>query len=269
MDAHVRLLAASLFSPEVLTSIVVLVRLGAASRLATTHKSGHVAVRALVGMRLGHLSRWASGIWVDGPAAIRDAALKATAPGLPRPLHSALLDALTHAAQWRNRRPLRVAVLCYTKPPKRSVAVRFEFLCPRRHGALSEVRGVPTQYCLRHSSDDLIISCANCDRGQFQSESGGLGCLNCTAGTISEDQGASKCTLCVKGSYTPIEGLSACVECAEGTYQSLVGGAKCHACPERWAIPGGTPPAVGPPLRDAPNGPGEYPANDSRWAPSA
>lgn len=164
------LAARSLMNPEVLLRLVGLAGLSAASYLAKADLCGSEGVRRLFGRRLAHLSRYARSIWVEGPLVVRDAALAALARPLPQELRCRLLDALVEVAAARNRCPLRVTAIWYSQQTQCGMNLKIDFKCPRRHGALQSVRGVPTAYTMRHGTDDLTLTCTSCNRGQIEED---------------------------------------------------------------------------------------------------
>merc|ERR1712190_688422 len=50
------------------------------------------------------------------------------------------------------------------------VRLHFDFKCPRRHGILQQVRGVPMAYAIRQGTDDLTLTCSNCERGEIEED---------------------------------------------------------------------------------------------------
>lgn len=150
--------------------MVSLAGLPMASCLAITDHSGCEGVCRLVGRRLAHLSRYARAIWVEGPLVARDAAEAALAQPLLPELRRRLLDALVDVAAAKNLRPLRVTALWRSQRTRSGIALKIDFMCPRKHGPLQVVRGVPVAYTMRHGTYDLTLSCSNCDRGQIEED---------------------------------------------------------------------------------------------------
>jgi len=167
-----RLLGASLLVPDVMMLLVTFAQLSTASRLASTDRGNHESVVALLGQRLALLSHWARIIWVEKTVLAIETAVTATAamPPLPGTLQTNFINALGMVADSRNRCPNRVGVVCYSRPLKRNIALKLFFKCPHRHGWLQAVRGIPAAYTMRHSTDDLTLSCTSCGRDQIEED---------------------------------------------------------------------------------------------------
>lgn len=169
-DVTRTLLGVSLLVPDVLMLLVTFAQLSTASRLACVDRTCREVVAVLVGKRLAILSYWARIIWVEKTIMAMETTVAATAkmPPLPETLHTDFINALGMVANARNRCPNRVGVFCYSQ--QRKIALKIFFKCPRRHGWLQTVRGVPAAYAMRHSTDDLTLSCSSCGRYQIEED---------------------------------------------------------------------------------------------------
>jgi len=159
----------AILSPDRLMQLVILLRLDDVSRFRLLSRVVYEAVQELFGHRLTYLSCWARGIWSAWPGTLQRVAIAAASPPLLPALRVLLLEALDDIAHAKNRRPLRVRTLCYSARPH-GISLRFDFRCPRRHGVLQKVRGVPASYSMHHGTDDLTLSCSNCDRGSIEED---------------------------------------------------------------------------------------------------
>jgi len=172
VDLTSRLLGASLLVPDVLMLFIAFAQLSTASRLASSNRNSREAVVALLGQRLALLSQWARIIWVEKTVLAMKTAVAATAAMRPLPgtLQTEFINVLGMVANARNRCPNRVGVFCYFRPLQQNVALKLFFKCPHKHGWLQPVRGVPTTYAMRHSTDDLTLSCSSCGRSQIEED---------------------------------------------------------------------------------------------------
>ena len=89
-------------------------------------------------------------------------------------------------------------------------------------------------------SPDGVTTCAACNAGMFQGNSGAVTCMSCTAGKYSS-LSATACSLCSSGYFQSSLGRSSCNPCASGTDLQLVGAViPCTAFPTFDPTPGPT-----------------------------
>ena len=74
-------------------------------------------------------------------------------------------------------------------------------------------------------------SCAPCDRGTFNNETGQTACITCQRGTFANLRGQTACTPCEAGTYTNAIGQSVCSRCGIGEYKASAGTGNCSSCP--------------------------------------
>eukprot|EP00927_Polykrikos_kofoidii_P038226 TRINITY_DN32533_c0_g1_i1.p1 TRINITY_DN32533_c0_g1~~TRINITY_DN32533_c0_g1_i1.p1 ORF type:complete len:229 (-),score=18.19 TRINITY_DN32533_c0_g1_i1:534-1220(-) len=144
------------------------VRLGGASRASRTAICAVLPLDCCVA-----LTSWGESVWVSRPEVLMALACRAASFFLLPALRRALLDALTELAARRNLCPARVVASCYTQLGRggvKDVAVRFDFRCPRGHGALRPLRGVPAAYSLHSGTNDLTLACRHCQRLQIEED---------------------------------------------------------------------------------------------------
>ncbi|CAE7438991.1 unnamed protein product, partial [Symbiodinium sp. CCMP2456] len=158
--------AAQRLTLEVIIHLIEFGKIDAVARLSATGRAGKAAVRCVL----------SPVIWSAQLPVLQRAVEAAVAPPLPSAARVAILDAFGEVAYRRNLCPWRVRAICFTRAgravgeaPRRAM-VRFDFRCPRRHGLLQPVRGVPAAYRLRSSTDDLMLLCSHCGRDQIEED---------------------------------------------------------------------------------------------------
>eukprot|EP00933_Yihiella_yeosuensis_P028107 TRINITY_DN21915_c0_g1_i2.p1 TRINITY_DN21915_c0_g1~~TRINITY_DN21915_c0_g1_i2.p1 ORF type:complete len:224 (-),score=32.75 TRINITY_DN21915_c0_g1_i2:113-784(-) len=175
---------------EALECLVEFVELKPVARLALTGRAGQEAVQLLLSpSHLTALQNWTGSIWRATLPALERLAEAVIAPPLAVTARRCLLDIMAEVARRQNRCRNRVRVLCFTRRPSQGAAssasaavvnrsggtgkviVRFDFMCPRKHGALQPERGPPASYTRTWtSSDDHTLICSNCGRDQIEDD---------------------------------------------------------------------------------------------------
>eukprot|EP00439_Symbiodinium_sp_Y106_P053960 s1788_g7.t1 len=169
--------AAQKLTQEVIIHLIEFGKIDAVARLSTTGRAGKAAVKCVLSSeRVAAIKTWRDVIWSAQLPVLQRAVEAAVAPPLPPAARVAILDAFGEVAYRRNLCPWRVRAICFTRAgrtvgeaPRRAM-VRFDFRCPRRHGLLQPVRGVPAAYRLRSSTDDLMLLCSHCGRDQIEED---------------------------------------------------------------------------------------------------
>ncbi|CAL1172171.1 unnamed protein product [Cladocopium goreaui] len=147
---------------EVITAIMEFAKIRAVAKLCATGKAGKEAVQSLLSpARVAAIQSFRKAIWVAPLPVLERLAEALVSPPLALAARRALLDTLVEVAHVQNKCRLRVRALCFTRlvPGEvgRRVVVRFDFRCPRRHGLLQPIRGVPAAYRMRSGTDDLMF----------------------------------------------------------------------------------------------------------------
>eukprot|EP00439_Symbiodinium_sp_Y106_P055792 s1788_g7.t2 len=187
--------AAQKLTQEVIIHLIEFGKIDAVARLSTTGRAGKAADPAsdlfvcnkvvtmsqkmlvseevkcvLSSERVAAIKTWRDVIWSAQLPVLQRAVEAAVAPPLPPAARVAILDAFGEDAPWPG------GAICFTRAgrtvgeaPRRAM-VRFDFRCPRRHGLLQPVRGVPAAYRLRSSTDDLMLLCSHCGRDQIEED---------------------------------------------------------------------------------------------------
>ncbi|CAK8992735.1 unnamed protein product [Durusdinium trenchii] len=173
--------SAHALNSEVITAIMEFAKIHAVTKLCATGRAGKEAVQCLLSpIRVATIQSFKRAIWVAPLPVLERLAEALVAPPLAAAARRALLDVLVEVAHKQNLCRVRVRALCFTRPAttkvERRVVVRFDFGCPRRHGVLQPMCGVPAAYRIRSSTDDLMLSCSHCARDQIEEDQMMLHC---------------------------------------------------------------------------------------------